>query len=201
MASHGFFRVGKPGSTSADALAILEDVVDKKLNISDDPNNPIYPQPTHLFMCIGANDLFSGKLDETEANLLRIIRLAKANHMQVLMAPVGFPYENESELSVFQTAVTKAIGLLAAKLGNGASADFDYLKDVKKLNAIYENVANKAMVHLLPPILKPLPLGALGFDTDYVFKTDPVHPNEKGHQLIAEALYPHIKKFFAPTPQ
>lgn len=197
---HKIISLEGPGAISAEALMALEKAVHPQANGDGNSINSNPLQVTHLFVCIGANDVFLGKLDETKENLSRIIRLAKANNIQIALIPVGFPYENESELSFLQSAVTKAIGFLSAKLRDRKSNEFDYLGEVKKLNAIYEEIATQEMVHLLLPLLKPLPLGTIGFDTDYVCKTDLLHPNALGHQLIAEALYPQIKKFIGYRP-
>lgn len=65
----------------------------------------------------------------------------------------------------------------------------NYGKDYeKKFSAVYAKVASKNKVQLAPFLLEKV-AGEKDLNL-----ADGIHPNEKGHQIVAENLYPFIKK-------
>jgi lysophospholipase L1-like esterase len=164
------FNKAQSGMTTAEAMDIYENAL-TNYALSDDY------ELKFIFICLGANDLFQKKLAETEKNLSKMIKLAKLRGLTVLLSPPGFPYQNFKNLSTLQNIISRLISP-------------NYLDDIKKLDSIYQKLASEDVV-LLPALMKPIPLGKVGFDNYYM--VDLFHPNELGHQLIAEAFYPHFK--------
>lgn len=66
----------------------------------------------------------------------------------------------------------------------------NYGKDYeKKFSAVYPKVASKNKIQLAPFLLDKV-AGQKDLNL-----ADGIHPNEKGHQIVADNLYPFIKKF------
>lgn len=62
----------------------------------------------------------------------------------------------------------------------------------QKFAALYPKVAKKNRIELAPFLLEKV-----AGDKDLNL-ADGIHPNEKGHQIIADNLYPFLKKIFTP---
>lgn len=163
------------GMKTADAIKILDNLF---IDVTSD--SPF--EPRFVYICLGANDLLHGQLEQAEENLPKMVKFAKEKGLVVILAPPKFPYGDSNELTLMQRIAARPF-------------TSDYLADVKRLNNIYQSLDNEG-THLFPPVTEPIPLGTVSFSGEYMQK-DQIHPNEKGHKLIAETLYPHFKKFFA----
>lgn len=141
----------------------------------------ITPSIKYFFICLGANDLFADELEQAEKNLRSLVDFARQEGYVVFLASVGFPYKESKNLTYLQTIGTKFVHR-------------NYHSAIQRLDDIYERLGQLENVHLFPDLLKSLPEGAIGFDRDYMVDSDFLHPNEKGHELIADDLYPLLKE-------
>lgn len=93
--------------------------------------------------------------------------------------------EMEKNLShAIETAQTAHIKVILAGIYAPPNYGKKYSEDFRK---VYEKLAKKYKLHLVPFILKQVG-GVAKFN-----QADGIHPNEEGHKIIAETIYQSIK--------
>jgi len=87
-----------------------------------------------------------------------------------------------NEMAVFAKAQKAKVVIAGMKLPQNYGADY-----IKRFEASYVNVSKKQQVALIPFLLD-------GVATNKSLNlSDGIHPNEKGHQILADKLFPFFK--------
>lgn len=150
-------NAGVSGDTAARALARLPSVLEH--------------HPDVLVVALGTNDALLGQpLDATEKNLDRIVALAQAASVRVLLIGV-------------RLATGESAPLVGPAAGDVAQA--------RRLAELYPRVATSRRVALVPDLLA----GVAG-EPDLLF-ADRLHPNAAGHRRLADNVRPHIELVLA----
>ena len=95
--------------------------------------------------------------------------------------------ETEKNLeAAIEWAQQNKINIILDQLNVPPNYGPDYFK---KFAAIYPRLAKKYKVELAPFLLEGV------FGKPSLNQADGIHPNEKGHQIIADRMYDYLKKF------
>lgn len=159
-------NAGVNGNTTADGLARIEAVLTQS-------------PASFVFICLGGNDFLQDKpISGVETNLDAIIEIIKHRGAKPLLAGLG------------PNGLLAAVGYSSGSLAGN--------RDTNKYKKVFADLAAKHAIPLFPNLLNSIP-PASGWDVwnghlfnpDYM--VDRIHPNAKGHNLIAEDLYPFLE--------
>lgn len=118
------------------------------------------------------------RLEQVNSYNPKIVMILLGGNDFLKKVPIDVTKENlEKIIQYFQSR--KAVVILLGVRGG-------VLKD--GFASMYEDLSDKYDTAYVPDVLK-----GLVFNTNYMY--DAVHPNDVGHRLIAEKIYPVLKKF------
>lgn len=157
-------NAGVTGNTTEDALDRLDALLTNDTAV--------------VFICLGGNDFIKGRVfSEVERDLDKIVSKAKSPSRKVILAGIS------------------GNGLIAS-VGNTAG-DLVSDRDPKKYTKLFQSLADKYDLPLYANLYDSIPEASVLenasgklFDPDYMI--DKVHPNAKGHKLIADKIYDFI---------
>lgn len=135
----------------------------------------------------------SGSTSASTLSRLKWVSKDKPDYVFILMgsndALRGLkPEETEKNLAVaIEWAQQNNIKIILDQLNAPPNYGPEYFK---KFAAIYPALAKKYKIELAPFLLNDV------FGKSDLNQADGIHPNEKGHQIVADNLYKYLKKFF-----